>query len=212
MNHRFVLSLLATLSLAATTRAADSRFYLTADAGVALTDDVNAVVPTFGPAVATRLDLRPGVRLSVAGGWRVTDWFALEAETGVMGNGFDGVTGNGAIAQLPLLANAVVRCHRLGKWEPFAGAGAGGAFSVLNLDKIQFTGGGPVFDGSATDTVFAWQAFGGLRYRFNQRMSLGVAYKYLHTGDADWKVKGFAPISAEGASSHSLSAVFSIRF
>lgn len=199
--------------LAGVAGAEDRRFYATAGFGPAYTDDINVVVPTgFGPPANLRLDLNSGFRMSAGVGYRVLDWFAVEGETGITANGFDGLAGTGVLSHVPLMANAVVRCNQLGKWEPFVGFGLGGALSVLNFDRAIMTPGGPVLDGADADAVFAWQAFGGVRYRFHDRMSAGLSYKYLNTGDADWKVKGLGRISGEGVSSHAISVNFAFEF
>ena len=60
-------------------------FYLNANAGVALAQDVDLdrfVVSTPGE----KLKLDPGPQFSVAGGYRFNDWLAVQAETGFMAN------------------------------------------------------------------------------------------------------------------------------
>lgn len=206
------LSLLAAVALLVVTPVAPAAsFYFTADAGVLLTDDVDAVVPQFGPPVATTFNLDPGIRFQVGVGYRLTDWFAVELQSGAAANNFDGLAGSGMINQVPILLNGVFR-KKFGAFEPFVGAGAGTAASFVAFDNAILTPAGPVLDGTEVDMVFAWQLYGGLDYRINESMAVGLVYRFIAAGDSDWDVSGLGTISAEGTTSHTIGAHFSLEF
>lgn len=190
-------------------------FYLDANAGVALADDVKLrrfLVPTPG----AELELDPGSRLSVAGGYNFCEYFGLQLETGFifdniknMGGGDDDAT----LAHVPLLVDAVLRYDKPDcKWVPYAGAGAGGDLSVLALDHVRAPT-GAVVDGSDSSLVFAWQAFAGVRYKFNQNMSIGGGYKFYSANGASWEVRRTGgDIKTGTARVHSFGVDFNMTF
>lgn len=211
MKTRPLSLLVAAVLLVVTPVAPAASFYFTADAGVLLTDDVDAVVPQFGPPVATTFNLDPGIRFQVGVGYRLTDWFAVELQSGAAANNFDGLAGSGMINQVPILLNGVFR-KKFGAFEPFVGAGAGTAASFVAFDNAILTPAGPVLDGTEVDMVFAWQLYGGLDYRFNKSMAVGLVYRFIAAGDSDWDVSGLGTIAAEGTTSHTIGAHFSLEF
>lgn len=211
MKTRPLSLLVAAVLLVVTPVAPAASFYFTADAGVLLTDDVDAVVPQFGPPVATTFNLDPGIRFQVGVGYRLTDWFAVELQSGAAANNFDALAGSGMINQMPILLNGVFR-KKFGAFEPFVGAGAGTAASFVAFDNAILTPAGPVLDGTEVDMVFAWQLYGGLDYRFNESMAVGLVYRFIAAGDSDWDVSGLGTISAEGTTSHTIGAHFSLEF
>ena len=94
---------------------------------------------------------------------------------------------------------------------PYAGVGGGGDLSVITLNNV--TGNGYIADGSEATTAFAWQAFAGLRYRFNRQMSIGAGYKYYSVDAASWDFAGFHDSIRIGhANSHSVLVEFNMKF
>lgn len=182
-------------------------FYLDANAGVALADDVDLrrfLVPTRG----TELELDPGARLSVAGGYNFCPTFGVQLETGFIHNSVDGSDGDMSLGHVPLLADVVFRYDQPdSKWVPYAGAGAGGDLSIISLDHV----GG--VDGSDSDLVFAWQLFAGLRYKLNDNMSIGGGYKFYSANGATWDVEDSSgDIRTGRAQVHSIGIDFNIKF
>jgi opacity protein-like surface antigen len=91
-----------------------------------------------------------------------------------------------------LLATVTLKLPNRTGIVPFASAGAGVAFTFFNADDLVNDPGGPnefILDGSESDAVFAWQLSAGLKYQLNDRMSMGVAYKFLYTGEPDWEAQ-----------------------
>src|SRR5690348_13278642 len=180
---------------AAQAQAQDSRFYVGADAGGALTSDTR-VKEFFGPVnPGTKVSLDPGVRVGFKGGYRLTDWFAVEGETGVIANNIKSISGasidgNATLANVPFLLNARIEIpHGKCPVTPYFGGGGGGAATILNFDHhIDFNN--VRLHGSDSDLVWAYQAFAGLRYAINDRMGIGVAYHYFATTGASWTAHG----------------------
>jgi opacity protein-like surface antigen len=74
---------------------------------------------------------------------------------------------------------------------------------------------GSELHGSDSDVVFAYQAFGGLRYAINDHMGVGLEYHYFATTGASWDANGVGNpnrISFEGVQSHAITASFTYRF
>src|SRR5438067_2300573 len=89
--------------------------YLKADIGGNVTLDTE-VREFFGPVAAgTKVKFDPGVRVGLAAGYQLTDWFAAEGEFGVMANRIASITGadrvdNATFANVPFLVNAKFQC------------------------------------------------------------------------------------------------------
>jgi len=199
---------------------AESRFYIGADAGGALTGDtrVKEFIGAVDPGTKVRLD--PGIRVGFVGGYRFTDWFSLEGETGVIGNNIKSITGasidgDASLANVPFLVNARFQLPK-GKCPvtPYVGGGAGGSASVLSFDHHIDINGNRL-RGSDADVVFAYQAFGGLRYAINDRMGVGVEYHYFVTTGPSWSANGVGSpdkISFAGTHTHAITASFDFKF
>jgi opacity protein-like surface antigen len=56
---------------------------------------------------------------------------------------------------------------------------------VIDSDHIDF--GTTHMDGTDSDAVFAWQAFGGVRFRLNEQMGISVEYRYFRAEEAEWE-------------------------
>ena len=191
-------------------------FYLNSDLGAALAENVSLqrfIVPTPG----AKIELEPGVRLSVAGGYNFNDLVGVELETGFIFNEIQSMTGFGSVdavlGHAPLLANVVLRYDRPDcKWVPYAGAGAGGDASLIALDHV-IAPNGAVVDGEASTVVFAWQAFAGVRYKITEKISVGASYKFFSSEGASWDVSNTSgDIKTDTAKVHTILATFNIKF
>lgn len=144
----------------------------------------------FGPvASGSEVDFDPGIRLGFRTGYGLTDWFAAEAEIGLMANTIDSITGateaDATLSNLPLLFNARIQFPQFDRLMPYFGGGLGFSVAVLDADDITISGGS--LDGTMSDVVFAYQAFAGLRYKLNENMGLSVEYRYFATTDPEWE-------------------------
>jgi opacity protein-like surface antigen len=192
--------------------------YVGADAGGLLTLDTR-VKEFVGSTPGTKMQLDPGVRIGFHGGYKLTDWFAVEGETGIMANSIKSITGadiagDASFSNVPFLVNARFTIpHGKCPVTPYFGGGAGGSASVLNFDRhVDFNG--TRVHGTDSDVVFAYQAFGGLRYAINERMGVGVEYHYFATTGASYDVGGTGggKIAMTGVQSHAITAAFDFTF
>ena len=203
-------SMALTLSLSSfMVRGDEAGPYFNADLGPAFTEDTKLKeFPDAVPGGKVRFD--PGARLSLGGGWRFNDWLSAGGETGVIAN--DLSDADGSFSQVPLLANVEFRLPNQSPFVPFIGGGPGLSVSVINLDHDSLAGGSNVH-GSTADTVWAWQIYGGARYKLTDNMSLGFVYKYFEAGSPTWDVRRTSQdIRFGDAHTHSFGVSFSMNF
>jgi opacity protein-like surface antigen len=190
--------------------------YVHLGAGVAVADKVD-MDTFFDPTPGSRISFDPGFRFSAAGGYNFCPFMGVELETGFIYNSFKNVEGIGSmdasLSHVPLMANLVLRFDQPScPVVPYIGGGAGGDFSVVYLNQVNTE---TVFaDGwSDTSVNFAWQAFGGVRYKLTSHMSLGGAYKYYSVHRASYDFAGIRDAIQLGkANTHSFLVEFSISF
>jgi len=209
-------------------RAAEPGPYVKAEIGPTFTDDVE-LKEFVGLGGRATIEFDPGMRFAIGGGYSFADWVAIGGETGVSFNYIDNISGNfhgegdSSIGQVPLLANIIFKIPTRIGLEPFAGAGAGVSFPYFYADDIVFdptpgvSGDETIVDGSESDVVFAWQLFAGLKYRLDDRMSIGLSYKYLHAESPDWEAEDVftgldSEISIGDLETHAVTFVFTFKF
>ena len=214
-----VTSLIALAPLPAS--AQNAGWYLRGDAGGQWTMDTD-LREFFGEpgAPGSKVEFDPGARVGFAAGYWVTDWFAAEAQTAIMANNIDSIGGENArgdavFSNIPLLLNARFECPALHCITPYFGAGLGLSTSVISTDDLIV--GATEMDGSDADVVFAYQAFGGLRYRLNDRMGLSLEYRYVAAGAPSWEAESTAGTGSDrlrfdDIETHAVSVVFDLRF
>lgn len=220
---RILLTLGAITTSALTSAQAEAgRFYLQGDVGAAITSDVE-LNEFFGPVAAdSQINLNPGVRLGVRGGYGVTDWFAAEVETGFTINSIDSITGgstdDASLTQVPFLVNARFECPACERFTPYFGGGVGFSSTILYGDRIQ-VGSSPQLDGSVGGLAFAYQAFVGVRYRLNERMGISLEYHFFGTESSDLELDGTVlgtvpsdEVHLGSTATHAITAAFDYRF
>jgi opacity protein-like surface antigen len=215
------LVLCVTAALSSPIVAQETRFYIKGDLGGNLTHDTG-LREFFGePLTAgTKIKFDPGVRFGITGGFRLTDWFSTEIETGVMANYIDSITGatrvdDAVFSNVPLLVNARFQCPRLDLVTPYFGGGVGGSFPIIDVDHIEI--GDTRMHGYDSTVVFAYQAFAGLRFKLNHQMGLSLEYHYFHADGAEWEAESnhgafTDKLRFAGTETHSLSIAFDWRF
>ncbi len=222
MKKDFRQILLIATAVAATmsARSQETRFYIKGDLGGNLTHETG-LREFFGEPLApgSRVKFDPGVRFGVAAGYRLTDWFSAEVETGAMANSIDTITDatrvDAVFSNVPLLVNARLQCPHWNRFSPYIGGGVGGSFPVLDADHIEI--GGTSIHGSDASAVFAYQGFAGLRYKLNDHMGLGLEYHYFHADGAEWQAEFNHGASSDklrfgGTETHALSVAFDWSF
>ncbi len=197
------------------------RAYIMTDIGGALTSDTT-MTEFFGPvAPGTKVKFDPGMRIGFAGGYRFTEWFSVEGETGMAINKISSISGatihgDAFFSNVPFLANVRFQLPRNRCFvTPYIGGGLGGSASIFDVDN-HIDLGGVRMTGSDSTIVFAYQAFAGLNFRINDNMSVGVAYHYFATTAPSWEADtSFATTSHlrfRGAETHGITATFEWRF
>jgi len=220
-----VLGACAALALLAPARAhcQQGHWYLKGDFGGNWTQDTDVKDWFFNEQVqpGSKMKFNPGVRFGIAGGFFITDWWSTEFETGVMANDVDFISAetganvpshvDATFENVPFLVNFRFQCPRWDLLSPYFGGGVGGAVTILDADHIDRGFGGE--SGTATDGVFAYQAFGGLRYKLNEQMGLSLEYRYFGTESPNLEAD-FTPgrIKLGGAATHSVSLAFDWKF
>jgi opacity protein-like surface antigen len=210
----------AAFCFAAQAQNLDGKWYFRGDLGTSLAMETD-VDEFLGPVSGVEVDFDPGLRLGVAGGYRITPWLAVELESGVLFNSVNEVGGrsiDASLTQVPFMGNVVVQCNNFNRWVPFVGIGAGGVSSILDIDEQVEVGEGTLFvDGNEADIVFAYHAFGGVRYEFNDRMGVGLVYRFMGTQGPSWDVESRflgddLKIALDDVFTHSISVLFQLHF
>lgn len=190
-----------------------------AEAGGVLLESTDVSFPGMSGDANVRFD--PGVRLGAGARYNFRPWFALTWEVAVIGSGIDRASGlqemDGWVTQVPLLMTAMLQYENASGFTPFVGIGAGGSSVAIHVDEAR--SGTSSIEGSDYDFVFAWQATGGVKYEWRNGLTLGLAYKYLWTSDAEWELEddtalntGDDELKMDGIRSHSFLAFISYRF
>jgi opacity protein-like surface antigen len=192
------------------------KLYIRADAGGNLTHNTE-LKEFFGESLApnSKVKFDPGVRFGIAAGYQLTDWFAPELQTGIMANSIESITDasrvDAVFSNVPLLGGVRLQCPYWQRFQPYLGGGAGASFPVLDADRI--TIGGTSIHGSDADAVFAYHAFGGLRFKLNDRMGLGLEYHYFHADGARWEADFTSDkMRMGGTETHAVSIAFDFHF
>ena len=172
--------------------AEQNHFYFKADVGGTKAEDVE-LRGYFGQPIAanSEITLDPGLRLGLHFGYGLTDWLAAEIETGMSANRIDNITAatqaDGSLLQVPLLLNLKLHLPEQSRVSPYVGAGFGVASTVLIGDDITIMHpttnppgtGTTTFEGTASDAVFAYQAFAGLSFAVDEYFSVGAEYRFF---------------------------------
>jgi outer membrane protein len=192
--------------------------YLKGDIGVSLTQDTD-LKSFFGESVGgTEIDFDPGLRLGVAAGYQVTEWFSPELEWGF---NFNEIKSAGAdlddatFLNMPLLINARFQWPNTSLLTPYAGAGVG--FSTVVIGADEMTVGGTTMEGSEADLVFTWQAFAGLRVKLGESIGLSLEYRFIQSQGAEWEAEDTSGTSGDSMSfgktqTQAISIAFEARF
>ena len=163
--------------------------YARVDLGGNWTPDID-LKEFFGPVDAgSKVRLHPGFRAGLTGGYEVLPWLAPEIQVGYMLNKVKSITGATRLDEVyfgnvPILANVRLQYRNSSGLIPYIGAGVGTSISIIEAEHLDI--GGTSVKGSAGTAVFAYQAFGGLRYEFNKHMGVCVEYRYFAADSPNW--------------------------
>jgi OmpA-OmpF porin, OOP family len=201
-------------------RGQDTRFYFKADLGGTISEDLKVKEFLGADVTGAKAKLEPGFRGGLGGGYQFTDWVAAELELGFMWNEISSITGasrvrDASFGNVPFLLNAKFQWPTKCPFSPYAGAGVGFSEAIFDVDRITIND--VTISGSDSDTVFAWQAFAGIRYALNERMGLSVEYRYFEAGSPSWQADftfgtGSDVFSLGRTRTHAISLAFDFRF
>ncbi len=217
------LGALAMPSLVCAAPRADG-LYLRGEAGLSLPLDMNAsgtagpnftespgIGPIVGGAVGLRLSpIRIELGLDFMRHNAGTLHFASDgglgvaAGTGSLSNRTVGASGT--IQNVPLMANLYYDIDTGTPLEIYVGMGVG--LSDLSLHNVS-SAGARLFDGS--DLVFAYQPMIGVDYALNDRLSIGLQYRYFATTAASFRDTAGHAFSIASAS-HNILATITYSF
>jgi opacity protein-like surface antigen len=168
-----------------------SKWNLRFDVGGAVPESAN-LTEFGGPVSGESMELTVGFQFDLAAEYQLTPWMGIGPELGFAVNFVDTIAGisprDTSLWQMLMMVNAVVQYPTEGPVRPFVGAGAGGVASFLTFYDGYYSG-STYYWGSAntgSDFVFGYQAFGGVRFYFNDSWSVGVIYRYLQTDPQRW--------------------------
>ncbi len=201
--------------LALAANAGQTHFYFRGDLGGTWTPDTE-LKEYFGSATpGSKVKFDPGARFGVAAGYQLCDWFAAEAQTGVMISSINTITGadrvDAVFSNVPFLLNARVQWPSKCPFTPYIGGGAGLSVASLGVNRIDLNG--TEIDGSESDAVFAYQGFAGIRYRLNDSMGLSLEYHYFATTEPSWGAENISGNIRFGRiETHAVTVAFEYKF
>jgi opacity protein-like surface antigen len=149
-------------------------------------------------------------------GYRFSDYFAAELDTGVIWNSINKVgdqnlsgVASAHLAEIPVLPNLVFT-YPVGHFKPYAGFGFGPALGMFYSSNIP----GSASSNSSyhdTDLTFAYQVEAGLKYSLSDNIDVGLGYKFVGTSTHSWTDNGIN-LNTAGTAAHILEASFTWRF
>ena len=157
-----------------------------------------------------------GASVDGAFGWAFNKYVGLDLESGyVWGsiNNIPGYNANGStIANVPFLGNLTLSLpipHT--NIVPYIGGGAGGAVSIFDAHAFSDQAQNQTAYGSESDTVFAYQAFAGVRFMLSPNVSLGLGYKYFATGNPTFSYPPAPNLNIAFSGVHTHTVMFTLQ-
>lgn len=191
--------------------------YVRTDLGASLVPDIRLKdLPTLpGGFGITNLDVSvdPGMAWTIEAGLKLTDYLAVEVQTGYFRNSVDSISGgqfvappfdpipiiggSGRFEQVPILANVLFEIPLI---EEESGFGSmrlelGGGIGAVQVSGRMTAEAGPdptaaldgltiSFDGS--DWVFGYQGTVALRWDLSPHVDIGIRYRFMGTTDVNF--------------------------
>jgi len=189
--------------------AEERRFYFGADLGVAAVNDVQLDEIDGTGQYTAKLDAGP--RLSLSSGYNFYEWFSARVELSVIQNKIQS-SGDSYYWQVPFLANFEFRLPNKSRFVPLIGGGPGAVYRNFYRNDV-----GQFARGHLSEVTFAWQVYGGLRYRISDRCSVGVLYRYPDlpsSGESEfeWNSDLGQTTRVTGTRTQSVSVSFGMKF
>lgn len=172
--------------------------YVSGFIGASITRDTDATTVDYIAPVTTfddRIQFDPGINIGGTGGYDF-GFFRLEGELSYKHAEMKAINDrnsgaryrsiDGSLGTLAMMGNAFFDLHNDSPVTPYWGGGVG--LAVLNLSDTfgtnTNTGTRDFIYSEANDTVFAYQAGGGVEIALNRQLSLDVGYRYFGTSTA----------------------------
>jgi opacity protein-like surface antigen len=158
-----------------------------------------------------------GVAADGAFGWAFNQYVGLDFESGYIWgriNNIPNYDANGStIANVPFLGNLTLSLpipHT--NIIPYLGGGAGGAVTTFDAHSFSDAAQTQTLYGEESDTVFAYQAFAGVRFLLTPNFSLGLGYKYFATGNPTFSYPPGPNVNASFSGVHTHSIMFTLQY
>ncbi len=196
--RKILLTSLAALAIATTAQAADTKgFYVGIAGGWNHTNDADLDGRPDGTTTGLSESFDEGWVGLANTGYRWSNGLRTEIEGGYRRNDVDSATGSitgstsstadGDYSSWSAMANVIYDLNHLynastSSFTPYVGAGIGVARVKLD-STINGPGFGIPLPINDTDTVLAYQGIAGLNYALNDKVDLGVSYRYFWTQD-----------------------------
>jgi len=218
-SHKTSIAGIAVL-LAATTQIhaqSTNKWYVGADAGVALTQNLGITQSPFGYDGDVKFDT--GVRGGLTLGYEIKPCLSVELQAGLVENDVSAIHGNNLSAganaslyQIPVLVNAIYKPLH-GAFQPYLGVGAGFEAGIFDISGITPASNVSLFAPSFNDSdlTFAYQAQAGFTYSLCSHCAVGVAYKFLGTTEHNWSSNG-NQLKTDGILTHAIVASLTWKF
>ena len=202
----------------------DAGWYWGADVGASVAQDGH-LTQFSNLSVSDPVEYGVGMGMDLSAGYAFNRYFALEFQSGWTWNPINSIEGaavhDTSLSTVPFMANAVLR-YPIPRTRivPYIGAGAGGALTMFDTDGYTRTVGNKtvwLYD-TASDFVFAWQAFAGVRLELNQTMSVGIGYRYLavdpssYSFESDYYGGSTVKVGFSALQSHLAAITFNMKF
>ena len=190
------LLMLATAGIASPARPGA---YMTAFVGASVPRDTTITTDDFVADTTYRdkVEFDPGINAGIAGGYDF-GYLRLDGELSYKHGSMNEITDkadnyrfrnvDGDLAALSMMFNGYLDLHNDSPVTPYLGGGIG--FSTLYLSDTYGTDTRGSFADEILlyeedyDTVFAWQAGGGVEIALNNMLSLDLGYRYFRTAKA----------------------------
>ena len=157
-------------------------FYGSAGVGWNNVDDISYSV-VEAPGASAGYDVEQSFSAMIAVGYDYPGGTRTELELSFRDSEADSAgafNAVGKVATTALMGNIFYDFgSRTSKLAPFIGAGVG--ISYLDHQLTSRNAGGLALQIDDTESALAWQGVGGLSYRFNDRVSMDLSYRYFDT-------------------------------
>ncbi len=158
----------------------------------------NGTLRQFGSVGNASVSYSPGFAFDFGIGYAINKYVSLGFDSGYLETWINSVnspgfsTGNANISNIPFMANVTFSLPIPHTFViPYISGAVGGSSSQFWANGSGFGENTDGFvSGSAWDTVFAYSASAGVRFKVNEHFSAGVGYNYFSTANTSYTYYG----------------------